>query len=102
MSTPSMLLLCAGAAASLVGVWTLAGLSESSSLRSTPRVQATAVVGLLGALLVYRRAPAELRGELLLPALFAVASVLALATGAAKLDAALAERDGPRAVRRAS
>jgi hypothetical protein len=59
-------------------------------------------VGLVGALVVYQRAPQALRAELLLPGLFAVASVLALAAGAAKLEAALAERDGLRAVRRAS
>lgn len=102
MSTQSMLLLCTGAAASLAGVWSLAGLSESSSARTSPRVVGAVGVGLVGALLVYQRAPQALRAELLLPGLFAVASVLALAAGAAKLEAALAERDGPRAVRRAS
>jgi hypothetical protein len=102
MSTPSMLLLCAGAAASLAGVWTLAGLSESSALRATPRVVAATAVGLLGEAALYGRAPAELRGELLLPLLFGTASVLALAVGAAKIEAALAEKDGPRVVRRAS
>jgi hypothetical protein len=102
MSTQSMLLLCTGAAASLAGVWSLAGLSESSPLRSSPRVIGAVGAGLVGALVVYQRTPQELRGELLLPGLFAVASVLALAAGAAKLEAALAERDGPRAVRRAS
>ncbi len=97
-----MLLLCTGAAASLAGVWSLAGLSESSPLRGSPRVLGAVGAGLVGALVVYQRAPQALRAELLLPGLFAVASVLALAAGAAKLEAALADRDGPRAVRRAS
>lgn len=100
MSTPSTLLLCAGAAASLAGVWTLAGLSESSQLRSTPRVVGATAIGLLGQAIVYGRSPAELRGELLLPLLFGGASVLALAVGAAKVEAALVDRDGPRVVRR--
>ncbi len=100
MSTPSTLLLCAGAAASLAGVWTLAGLSESSQLRSTPRVVGATAIGLLGQAIVYGRSPAELRGELLLPLLFGGASVLALAVGAAKVEAALADKDGPRVVRR--
>jgi hypothetical protein len=102
MSTQSMVLLCAGAAASLAGVWALAGLSERSRLRATPRALAAAVAGLVGVAAVYQRAPSALRGELLLPALFGAVSVLALAAGAAKLDAALADRDGPRAVRRAA
>jgi len=97
-----MLLLCAGAAASLAGVWTLAGLSESSALRVTPRVIGAAAVGLLGEALLYGRSPAELRGELALPLLFGTASVLALAVGAAKIEAALAEKNGARVVRRAS
>jgi|GEM_PF-6323697 len=102
MSTPSTLLLCAGAAASLAGVWTLAGLSESSSLRSTPRVMAATAIGLLGEAVVYGRSPEEVRGELLLPLLFSIACVLALAVGAAKLEAALADKDGPRVVRRSA
>ena len=102
MSTPSTLLLCGGAAASLVGVWTLAGLSESSALRSTPRVVAATTIGLLGAAIVYGRSPQEVRGELLLPLLFSIACVLSLAVGAAKLDAALSDKDGPRVVRRAA
>lgn len=102
MSTPSTLLLCAGAAASLAGVWTLAGLSESSPLKSTPRVVAATSLGLLGAAIVYGRSPAELRGELSLPLLFGCASVFALAVGAAKIEAALSEKDGPRVVRRAA
>jgi len=101
MSTPSTLLLCAGAAASLAGVWTLAGLSESSPMRSTPRVLAAAAIGLLGEAIVYGRSPADLRSELALPLLFALAAVLALAVGAAKIEAALADKDGPRVVRRA-
>lgn len=96
-----MLLLCAGAAASLAGVWTLAGLSESSALRVTPRVMGATAVGLVGEALLYGRSPAELRGELALPLLFGTASVLALAVGAAKIEAALAEKDGARVVRRA-
>ena len=101
MSTPSTLLLCAGAAASLAGVWNLAGLSESSPMRSTPRVLAAAAIGLLGEAIVYGRSPADLRSELALPLLFALAAVLALAVGAAKIEAALADKDGPRVVRRA-
>ena len=102
MSTPSTLLLCAGAAASLAGVWTLAGLSEKSTMRSTPRVLAAAAIGLLGEAIVYGRSPAELRGELALPLLFGLASVVALAVGAAKIEAALADKDGPRVVRRSA
>jgi hypothetical protein len=102
MSTPSTLLLCAGAAASLAGVWTLAGLSESSALRSTPRVAAATAIGLLGEAIVYGRSPEEVRGELLLPLLFSIACVLALAVGAAKLEAALFDKDGPRVVRRSA
>src|SRR5690349_9621402 len=102
MSTPSTLLLCAGAAASLAGVWTLAGLSESSPMKSTPRVVAATSLGLLGAAIVYGRSPAELRGELSLPLLFGCTSVFALAVGAAKIEAALSEKDGPRVVRRAA
>jgi hypothetical protein len=102
MSTQSTVLLCAGAAASLTGVWSLAGLSERSSLRATPRVLAALGIGLLGVAAVYQRTPAGLRAELSLPAMFGVVSVVALAAGAAKLDAALRDRDGPRAVRRAA
>jgi len=102
MSTPSTLLLCAGAAASLAGVWTLAGLSESSPLRSTPRVVAATAIGLVGAAIVYGRSPEEVRGELLLPLLFSIACVLALTVGAAKLEAALFVKDGPRVVRRSA
>jgi FtsH-binding integral membrane protein len=102
MSTPSTLLLCAGAAASLAGVWTLAGLSEKSTMRSTPRVLAAAAIGLLGEAFVYGRSPAELRAELALPLLFGLASVVALAVGAAKIEAALADKDGPRVVRRSA
>ena len=102
MSTPSTLLLCAGAAASLAGVWTLAGLSESSPLRGTPRVLFAVALGLLGDAVVYGRAPASSRGELSLPLLFSIVSVLALAVGAAKIEAALRDRDGQRVVRRAA
>lgn len=102
MSTPSTLLLCAGAASSLAAVWTLAGFSESSAPRFTPRVLGAALLGLLGELSVYGRAPAALRGELSLGMLFALASVAALVVGAAKLEGALAEKDGPRVVRRAA
>lgn len=97
-----MLLLCAGAVASLAGVWTLAGLSESSPLRLTPRVLLAALTGLGAAAALYGRAPSALRGELALPLLFGVASLLALAVGAAKIDAALVEKDGQRVVRRAA
>lgn len=97
-----MLLLCAGAVASLAGVWTLAGLSESSSMRVTPRVILATLTGLGAAAVLYLRAPAPLRSELSLPLLFGVASLLALAVGAAKIDAALADKDGHRVVRRAS
>jgi hypothetical protein len=102
MSTPSTLLLCTGAAASLAGVWTLAGLSEKSATRSTPRVLAAAAIGLLGEAIVYGRSPSELRAELALPLLFGLASVFALAVGAAKLEAALAAKDGPCVVRRSA
>jgi hypothetical protein len=80
----------------------LAGLSERSPLRVTPRVIAVAVIGLLGEAIVYGRAPAEVRGELALAALFAGASVLAMVVGAAKLEAALAQKDGKCVVRRAA
>ena len=80
----------------------MAGLSESSAWRSTPRVVAATTIGLLGAAIVYGRSPQEVRGELLLPLLFSIACVLALAVGAAKLDAALSSKDGPRVVRRAA
>jgi hypothetical protein len=102
MSTPSMVLLGAGMAASLAGVWALAGLSERSGLRSTPRVVVATAIGVLGLAALYGRAPAELRGSLSLPALFGAVAVLSVGAGAAKLDAALAERDGARAVRRAA
>lgn len=97
-----MLLLCAGAVASLAGVWALAGLSERSPLRVTPRVAIATLIGLGIVAVLYGRAPRELRSELALPLLFGAASLLALAVGAAKLDAALADKNGPRAVRRAS
>ena len=97
-----MVLLGAGMAASLAGVWALAGLSERSGMRSTPRVVAATAIGVLGLAALYGRAPPELRGPLSLPALFGAVAVLSLAAGAAKLDAALADRDGARAVRRAA
>jgi hypothetical protein len=97
-----MLLQCAGAAASLVGVWSLAGLSESSRLRGSARVTTALAVGLLGEAAVYFRTPTAARGGLALALLFGTASVLALGVGAAKLDAALADKDGPRVVRRAT
>jgi hypothetical protein len=102
MSTPSMVLFGAGVAASLTGVWTLAGLSERSNMRPNARVVVATTIGMVGLLALYQRAPAELRAQLLLPALFGAVSVLALAAGAAKQEAALADRDGPRAVRRAA
>ena len=97
-----MVLLGAGMAASLAGVWALAGLSERSAMRSTPRVVAATAIGVLGLAALYGRAPAELRGSLSLPALFGAVAVLSVGAGAAKLDAALADRDGARAVRRAA
>lgn len=97
-----MVLLGVGVAASLAGVWALAGLSERSSLRTTPRVLLAVAVGVSGLALVYQRAPVALRIELSLPLLFGVVSVLGLATGAAKLDGALAAKNGPRASRRAA
>jgi hypothetical protein len=102
MSTPSMLLLCAGAAASLAGVWTLAGLSESSRLQATPRVVGATALGLVAEAGLLLAAPSTLRGELLLPLLFATAGVVALGVGAAKIEAALLAKDGRRVVRRAS
>lgn len=71
-------------------------------MKSTPRVVAATSLGLLGAAIVYGRSPAELRGELSLPLLFGCTSVFALAVGAAKIEAALSEKDGPRVVRRAA
>lgn len=100
MSTPSTLLLCAGAASSLAAVWTLAGFSESSAPRFTPRVLGAAAVGLLAELSVYGRASGDVRRELSLGILFGLASVAALVVGAAKIEGALAEKDGPRVVRR--
>src|SRR6185369_8280468 len=102
MSTPSMLLLCAGAASSLAGVWSLAGLSEASPQRFAPRVLAAAGLGFLAQGALYGSRSPQLRAELSLPLLFGVASVLALAVGAAKIEAALADKDGPRVVRRAA
>ncbi|HXK19091.1 MAG TPA: hypothetical protein VNG33_14865, partial [Polyangiaceae bacterium] len=102
MSTPSMLLLCAAAASSLAGVWALAGLSETSRLKSAPRVLGAAAVGLCVEGALYLRAPSALRAELSLPLLFGIASVLALTVGAAKVEGALADKDGPRVVRRAA
>lgn len=97
-----MVLFGAGVAASLTGVWTLAGLSERSHMRPNARVVVATTIGVVGLVALYQRAPAELRAQLLLPALFGAVSVLALGAGAAKQEAALAERDGPRAVRRAA
>lgn len=97
-----MVLLGAGMAASLAGVWALAGMSERSSMRSTPRVVAATAIGVFGLAALYGRAPVELRGGLSLPALFGAVAVLALGAGAAKLDSALGDKDGPRAVRRAA
>jgi hypothetical protein len=102
MSAPSILLLCAGAGASLGAVWTSAGLSESSAVRVTPRVSVATLLGLGFAALIYVRAPSDLRSELGLPLLFAAASLLSLGVGAAKLEAALAEKQGDRVVRRAA
>lgn len=97
-----MVLLCAGAACSLAGVWALAGLSERSNMRSSGRVLGAAALGLLGLPMLYFMSPAASRAGLPLPLLFGAASMIALAVGAAKLDAALAEKDGPRALRRAA
>lgn len=102
MSTPSLLLSCAGAAASLAGVWTLAGLSERSALRVSPRAFVATGVGMVAEAAAYFTAPPALRAELALPLLFATAGVLALGAGTAKIEAALAVKDGSRAVRRAS
>ncbi len=97
-----MVLLGTGMAASLAGVWALAGLSERSAMRSTPRVVAATAIGVLGLAALYGRAPVDLRGSLSLPALFGAVAVLSIGAGAAKLDAALGDKDGPRAVRRAA
>lgn len=102
MSTPSLLLSCAGAAASLAGVWTLAGLSERSPLRVSPRALVATGVGVAAEAAAFFAAPPELRGALSLPLLFATAGVLALGAGSAKIEAALALKDGARVVRRAS
>lgn len=71
-------------------------------MRSTPRVVAATAIGVLGLAALYGRAPTELRGSLSLPALFGAVAVLSVGAGAAKLDAALGDKDGPRAVRRAA
>lgn len=102
MSTPSLLLLGASASAGLASVWTLAGLSESSTLKPTPRALAALSLGWAVDAVFYFRIPASVRGDLALPLLFACVSVLSLAVGAAKLDMALSERNGPRVVRRAA
>jgi hypothetical protein len=83
-------------------VWALSGSSERSNMRGTSRVATAVAVGLLGLVAVHFRAPADVRGDLGLPALFGLTSVLALGAGSAKLEAALFERDGQRAVRRAA
>jgi hypothetical protein len=101
MSTTSTLLLCAGAASSLAAVWTLAGFSETSTPRFTPRVFGAAAVGLGAQLAVYGRVP-SLRGDLSLAMLFGLASVAALVVGAAKVEGALREKDGARVVRRSA
>jgi hypothetical protein len=102
MSTPSLLLSCAGAAASLAGVWSLAGLSERSALRPSPRALVATGVGAAAEAAAYFSAPRALRVELALPLLFATAGVLAFGVGAAKIDAALELKDGAQVVRRAS
>jgi hypothetical protein len=65
-------------------------------------VVAATAIGLVGEAIVYGRSPEEVRGELLLPLLFSIACVLALTVGAAKLEAALLVKDGPRVVRRSA
>jgi hypothetical protein len=102
MSAPSMLLLSAGAASSLAAVWQLAGFSESSAVRFKPRVLVAAAAGLSGELAVYVRAPFNVRSELALSMLFALASVAALVVGAAKIEGALERRDGACVIRRSS
>ena len=100
MSTPSTLLLCAGAASSLAAVWTLAGFSESSASRFSTRILGAAGIGIVVPGLVFARAAAEVRSELALSLLFSLASAAALTLGAAKIEGALEEKDGPRVVRR--
>ncbi|RYZ07296.1 MAG: hypothetical protein EOO73_13110, partial [Myxococcales bacterium] len=102
MSTPSLLLSCAGAAASLAGVWTLAGLSERSALRATPRVLAAVGLGLVAEGVAFAAAPSAVRAELSLPLLFSAAGVVALGVGSAKIEAALEQPDGPCVVRRSA
>jgi hypothetical protein len=102
MSTASIVLLAAGLAASLAGVWALSGLSERSSLRGSPRVLLSLALGLSGLAGLYRWAPVALRADLSLPIFFGTVSVLGVAVGGAKLDGALAEKNGPRALRRAA
>lgn len=97
-----MLLLGASAAAGLASVWMLAGLSEKSALKPTPRALSALALGWAVDAVFYFRIPESVRGDLALPLLFAFVSVLSLAVGAGKLDAALAERNGPRVVRRAA
>jgi hypothetical protein len=97
-----MVLLCAGAACSLAGVWALAGLSERSNMRNSARVLGAAALGLLALPALYFASPAAARAALMLPLLFGAASMLGLVAGAAKLDGALAVADEPRALRRAA
>jgi hypothetical protein len=96
-----MLLPCVGLVASLAGVWTLAGLSETSPLRLTPRVLGSAGAGLAAEAVIVLGAPSGARSELLLALLFGTTSLLSLLVGAAKIEAALVDRNGPRVVRRA-
>jgi len=97
-----MLLLSAGAASSLAAVWQLAGFSESSTVRFKPRVLIAAAAGLSGELAVYARAPFNVRSELALSMLFALASIAALVVGSAKIEGALERRDGASVIRRSS
>ncbi len=97
----SAILLCS-AVAGLASVWTLSGLSEHSSLRFAPRVSVATAIGLALPALLYASAPAFVRSEVSLPLLVSVASVLALAVGAAKVEGALCDNDMPRLVRRAA
>ncbi len=80
----------------------MAGMSESSGLRGTPRVLGVAVLALAGLAGAHFAAPSWLRAELLLPGLFGLVSVLSLVAGAAKLEDAVESKEGPRALRRAA
>ncbi|MEO6600272.1 MAG: hypothetical protein ABIQ16_10395 [Polyangiaceae bacterium] len=102
MSLSSFVLFSTGALAGVLSLRSLAGWSEPSSLRSGARVIGSAVLGGAALVAVQLGAGAPLRLRLLPLALFSLLAVLSVAFGAARMDAAVAERQSARAVRRAS